>query len=140
VSSLLHTSMRQYAVTSVRTVPHCERLVIAYPDEKTLRDLLARPSILALDYNTREEAEASICRDGITAQPLQRKPRASLVASKRQTPSEFVSGHALPKHTLSCVKMQSTLWGLLHQALVAAVVVLYSKNVLSAAVRALISF
>jgi hypothetical protein len=69
VSSLVHTSMQQYAVISVRTLPHCERLVIAYPDEKTLRELLAGPSIVALGYSSREEAEANIYHCRTTAQP-----------------------------------------------------------------------
>ena len=34
VSSLVHSSMRQYAVISVRSEKGCERLVIEYPDEK----------------------------------------------------------------------------------------------------------
>jgi hypothetical protein len=141
VNSLLHTSTpRQYAVISVRTVPQCERLVIAYPDEKTLRDLLARPSILALGYRSREQAEASICRYGVTPQPLQRKSMGTLVANKRQTLKESVSGLAQATHRFSWAKMQSTLCGLLQQTLAAAVVLLYSKNLLSAAVRALISF
>lgn len=52
--------MWQYAVISVRSEPRCDRLVIAYPDEKSLRDLLAAPSILGLGYRSREEAQASI--------------------------------------------------------------------------------
>jgi hypothetical protein len=68
VSSLVYASTRQFAVISVRTVPDCEQLVIAYPDEKTLRDFLAGPSIVALGYRSREEAEASIRRYKTTGQ------------------------------------------------------------------------
>jgi hypothetical protein len=60
VSSLVHSSMWQYAVISVRSEQGCERLVIAYPDEKSLRDLLAAPSILGLGYHSREEAQSNI--------------------------------------------------------------------------------
>lgn len=76
VSSLVHSSMWQYAVISVRSEPHCDRLVIAYPDEKSLRDLLAAPSILGLGYHSREEAEASADRYTMTAYPSQRKVMA----------------------------------------------------------------
>jgi hypothetical protein len=60
VSSLVHSSMRQYAMISVRSEQGCERLVIEYPDEKSLRDLVAAPSILGLGYRSREEAQANI--------------------------------------------------------------------------------
>lgn len=63
-NSLVHSSVWQYAVISVRSEQGCERLVIAYPDEKSLRDLLAGPSILGLGYHSREEAQSST--DGCT--------------------------------------------------------------------------
>jgi hypothetical protein len=140
VSSLVDISMRQYAVISVRTVPPCERLVISYPDEKTLRDLLARPSIVALGYNSREEAEASICRCGTTAQPLRRRSMATLLAKSTQALKEFVSSRLLTKGAFSLARTQSNIDRLVQQTFVAAVVVFYSKNLLSAAIRAFVSF
>jgi hypothetical protein len=137
VNSLVHASMRQYAVISVRTVPHCERVVIAYPDEKTLRDLLAGPSIVALGYSSREEAEASMYRHGTIAQPSRRKSMAPLVANSTQALREVVSSHLL---AFSLGKTPSTICGLVQQAFAAVVVVFYSRNLLSAAIRALISF
>jgi hypothetical protein len=140
VSGLVHTSTRQYAVISVRTLPHCERLVIAYPDEKTLRDLLAGPSIVALGYSSREEAERSICRYGATARPLRRRSMTTLVANNTQTPKEFVFCPLPAKNAFGLGKTRSAICRLLQQTVAAAVVVFYSKNLLSAAVRALISF
>jgi hypothetical protein len=60
MSELAGASTWQYAVIAVRKDPPLERLVIAYPDEKTLRTLLAGPSIIALGYETREQALADI--------------------------------------------------------------------------------
>jgi hypothetical protein len=138
VSRLVHISMRQYAVISVRRAPHCERLVVAYPDERTLRDLLAEPSIVATGYDSRAEAEASICRYGSSAQPLHRRSWATLVANSKRALKE-VPRRVLAKETFSLGKTQSAIHGLLHQTFVAAIVLLYSKNVLSAAIRVLIS-
>jgi len=138
VSSLVHIPLRQYAVISVSTVPHCERLVIAYPDEKTLRDLLAGPSIVGLGYSSREEAEA-IIPYRTRAQPLRRKSMATLVADGLRALKEFVSNHRLAKDKFRLGNTQSTICGLLQQTFVAVIVVLYSKNALSAVVRALIS-
>jgi hypothetical protein len=47
-----------YAVISVRNSSPRERVIIAYPDEKSLRKLIADPSILALGYRSRAEALA----------------------------------------------------------------------------------
>jgi hypothetical protein len=101
VSSLVRAPRWQFAVISVRTAPYCERVVIAYPDEKTLRDLLAGPSIVALGYSSREEAEASIHRDRTTAQPLRQKSMVTLVVNSTQALKGFVSSHLLAKDKFS---------------------------------------
>lgn len=72
-----------FAVISVRRVPQCEHLVIAYSDEKALRDLLAKPSIVALGYSSREEAQISISRDG--TRHMRREAMANLVADKARS-------------------------------------------------------
>jgi hypothetical protein len=139
VSTLVHSSMQQYAVISVRTAPCCERLVIAYPDEKALRDFLAGPSIVALGYSTREEAEASMYDSGNTGKPLPGRSMAPLVANGAHSLKGFVSSHLLAKDRFSLGKREGNILGLLQQTFAAAVVVLYSKNLLCAAIRAFIS-
>ena len=139
MSSIAHASRRQFAVISVGTVPQCERLVIPYPDEKTLRDLLAGPSIVGLGYSSREEAEASLCGYGTTFHPLRRKSMATLVAQNVQALKESVSDHLLARNKLSLGKTQGTICGLLQHTFAAVVVLFYSRNVLSAALRAFIS-
>jgi hypothetical protein len=47
----------KYAVIAgLRTEQIPELLVVTYPDEASLRDLIAAPSIIALGFNCREEA------------------------------------------------------------------------------------
>jgi len=49
----------QYAVIAgPRTETGLERVVIAYPNEKSLRDLIAAASIIAVGFSSREEAVA----------------------------------------------------------------------------------
>ncbi|MGB8063544.1 MAG: hypothetical protein WCF26_16745 [Candidatus Sulfotelmatobacter sp.] len=60
MSELVDSSTRQYAVIAIHTQPRPERLVIAYPDEKTLRTIIAGPSIIALGYDCRDQAVADI--------------------------------------------------------------------------------
>jgi hypothetical protein len=50
----------RYAVIEVlQTETGHERIVIAYPNEKSLRDLIAAPSIVAFGFASREEAMVS---------------------------------------------------------------------------------
>jgi hypothetical protein len=59
VNELVDSSGVQYAVIAgLRTETGPERLVIAYPNEKSLRDLLAASSILAVGFSSREDAAA----------------------------------------------------------------------------------
>jgi hypothetical protein len=57
MGGLIHCSTVRYAIiqaSSKKNDP--ERLVIAYPDEKCLRDLIAAPSIVGFGFTSREEA------------------------------------------------------------------------------------
>ena len=59
MNELVDYSGLQYAVIAgLRTETGPERLVIAYPNEKSLRDLLAASSILAVGFSSREDAVA----------------------------------------------------------------------------------
>ena len=57
----------QYAVIAFRNGPKRDWLVISYPTEKILRDLIAAPSIVTLGYSSREEALANVGRQSSTA-------------------------------------------------------------------------
>ena len=62
MDELVDTSTWRYAVISVRSEPDRERLVIAYPNEETLRDLIAASSTVALEYTSRADALKNIDR------------------------------------------------------------------------------
>ena len=67
----------QYAVIAgLRTETGAERLVIAYPSEESLRDLISAPSILAVGFSSREEAVASSRASVPTAAACRRLPKA----------------------------------------------------------------
>jgi hypothetical protein len=52
---------KQYAVIEVRWIERpSERFVISYSDEKSLRDLIADPNILACGFASHSDAEAHI--------------------------------------------------------------------------------
>jgi hypothetical protein len=58
---LIHCSNARYAIIQASSMKdHPQRLVIAYHDENTLRDLIASPSIFGLGFASREEAIANL--------------------------------------------------------------------------------
>jgi len=57
VKQMVDSSGMKYAVIAgLRTETGPERLVIGYPSEKSLRDLIAAASIIAVGFSSREEA------------------------------------------------------------------------------------
>ena len=60
MGELINFSGVQYAVIeALRTETGPERFVIAYPNEQSLRDVIAAPSIIAFGFSSREEAVAN---------------------------------------------------------------------------------
>lgn len=76
MKQMVDSSGMQYAVIAgLRTETGPERLVIAYPNEKSLRDLIAAPSIVAVGFSSREEALAGGRASAPTAISYQRIPQ-----------------------------------------------------------------
>ena len=60
MKELIDFSSVQYAVIeALRTETGPERFVIAYPNEQSLRDVIAASSIIAFGFPSREEAIAN---------------------------------------------------------------------------------
>jgi hypothetical protein len=127
VDELVETSTWQYAVICVRSEPDRERLVIAYPDEETLRDLIAAPSIVALGYGCRADALKNIDRSAMLHTTLTFLTECRLVLRR------IAGGFGLSGAS-------RVMRSLLHNAFAAALIFFYSRNVLSSTVRAFISF
>ena len=136
MDELVDASAWRYAVICVRSQPARERLVIAYPDEETLRDLIAAPSIVKLGYSSRADALKNIDRSVRTNASLKRllktaslQPNMTSLTVLRRLDAGFgLSGTSRVMRSL------------LHNGLAAALIFFYSRNVLSGTVRALISF
>jgi hypothetical protein len=77
VNTVVDSSDVRYAVIAgLRTETGHERLVIAYPNEESLRDLIAAPSIIAAGFSSREEAITGSRASVPTAVLYQRTPEA----------------------------------------------------------------
>jgi hypothetical protein len=135
VNDLVDTSTWRYAVISVRSEPARERLVIAYPDDETLRDLIAAPSIVALGYRSRADALKNLDRCVTTTASLKRFKTAVLDANMTflTVLRRLAAGFGLSGTS-------KVMRNLLHNGLAAALIFFYSRNVLSSTVRAFISF
>lgn len=134
MNELVDSSGVQYAVIAgLRTETGPERLVIAYPNEKSLRDLLAASSILAVGFSSREDAVAG-----------SRVPRPAAITFK-QTPA--ASGGRTERHlqrlnwaerqeeTSSPLRRLAMLFFASYSEVVTTVIAIYfSRNALSAVI------
>ena len=126
---LVHCSSVCYAViqaSSKKDRP--ERLVIAYRDQKCLRDLIAAPSIIGLGFASREEAIANLEGHMSDAAPSKQKPRITAMFHATHENGDLPSGHVL-------VKRRRIQQSLLQSVLAAVIALFYSKNIVSAMIR-----
>jgi hypothetical protein len=105
-----------------------ERLVIAYHDEQSLRDLIAAPSIIGLGLASREEAMANLeghMSDAALSKP---KPRITAMLYLPRANVELAGRHGLVNH-------RRIPQSIVRSALAAVIALFYSKNIVSVMIR-----
>jgi len=129
-----HYATVRYAVIQASSKKdHPERLVIAYPDENWLRDLIAAPSIVGLGFTSREEAMAKLVGSMPDPRALKHESRPIPMSYKAQqgrdsaTRRGLAKNHRIAYHILQC-------------ALSTITVLFYSKNLFSVMLRAALGF
>lgn len=133
MGGFVHCSTVRYAIiqaSSKKDDP--ERLVIAYPDEKCLRDLIAASSIVGFGFTSRAEAMELL---GSRPDPrtFKQECRHISMSYSAQQDGDAVSGCGLIKN--------HRVWGHILQCALAAITVLfYSKNLFSVMLRAALGF
>jgi hypothetical protein len=137
MSLSIDTLARYYAVISACSKPHQE-LVVAYPDEKSLRGLFAAPSIVALGYRSRAEAVAHV--DGIfqTGCILPHKSKTSLSRVHQRSTDCGIQRTSMSKADRPNARRK--IRHLFHYGIAVAIGLIYSQNVVSAMLRAFVSF
>ena len=140
MDKLVDTSAWRYAVINVRSEPDRERLVIAYPDEQTLRDLIAAPSIVALGYTSRADALKNIDCCTTTKASLKRLLKTESLHPNMTFLTEWRAALRRLAGGFGRSGSSRVMRNLLHNGLAAALFFFYSRNVLSSTVRAFISF
>ena len=125
----------QYAIIRASgTTDSPDLLVLAYSDEKSLRSLIAEPSILALGFASRSAADAA----GSFLQTVasQRMHAMSAIRSANQRFwLAFHFGKSRLTHALTYWKGGNDLYRAVQFIFATAVLVLYSRNVVSATIR-----
>ena len=125
----------QYALiraTSTHDAP--ERLVLSYANEKSLRSLIAKPSIIALGFASRSAAyEAGGFHDRVASQHMH--VMAAKRNSKQRLSLVFHFGKDRLTHALTNLKGQADLYRAVQSIFATAILLLYSKNIVSATIR-----
>jgi len=132
----VESQSEQYAVIGVRrNEVFPEHFVIAYRDEKSLRELIAAPSIIGIGFSSREAAVAVIpnssSRDA-DSKNIREKPAFRREDDHRgpQSPRQ----HLL--HRVGLTETRPIACATLQNAVVAGVLMFYSRGVLGAVSRA----
>jgi hypothetical protein len=136
VKELLDFSGVQYAaIEGLRTETGHERIVIAYLNEQSLRDLIAAPSIVALGFSSREEAVTGrrACVPSTVA--YQRMPEA-MAGGETETYQQGLSWAEQRRETGSVLRRLGRFVATSFSDVVTSAMVVFSSgNFVSAAIR-----
>jgi hypothetical protein len=136
VNTVVDSSSVHYAVIAgLRTETGPERLVIAYSNEASLRDLIAAPSILATGFSSREEAVAGRRVSVLTAPSHRRMPKTM---ADRQTEryQQELNWEQHPADTRSALgRLARFLVASYGHVAAAAIAIFFSRNAVSAIIR-----
>ena len=125
----------QYAIIRASgTHDSPELLVLAYADEKSLRSLIAEPSIIALGFESRSAADAAgRFRQRVASQQMQ--AMSTIGTANQKFSLAFHFGKSRVTHALTYWKGYSDLYRAVQFIFATAVLVPYSRNIVSATIR-----
>jgi hypothetical protein len=135
MTGLVNSPIAQYAVIEARrTEGPSERFVLAYPDEESLRELIAGPSIIACGFASREEAQVNVDADFWTAAAWKQTPRdraekyqRGVLSAKRRLGAGF-----------NLTQTGRIVRGFLRAAVAGAILIFYSRNAVSTVIRSFV--
>jgi hypothetical protein len=139
VTGLVESSIAQYAVIQVRrTEGPSERFVIAYSNEESLRELIARPSIIACGFSSREEAQTNIDTDSCTAAACKQTLSGPTIDGIKKYQRGVLSAKRRLGARLNLMQTGRTVGGFLQAVAAGAILIFYSRNVVSTVIRSFI--
>ena len=137
MNALFQFTELQYAVIQISSITDPpERLILAYSDERTLRTLIAGPSIVRLGFGSREEAVNG--EHAALEETVGPAPGNELESSRAEQHQPYCRGTraAASSSFSSLLKMAS---GIVQFAFVATICAFYSKNIVSATIRSVLA-
>jgi len=118
-----------------------EPLVIAYADEKSLRELIAAPSILGLRFDSRAEAVKSVRNDfWALALSNQMRERAGMTDRVQKCELEVHSARRGLGGRFCFWRNHGMIHHVLEQAAVMIALIFYSRSLVSAVIRTILGF
>lgn len=136
MNALLQFTKLQYAVIQLSSITDPpEQLTLAYRDERTLRALIAGPSIVRLGFGSREEAVSN-----------ENPPLEKAIAP---APENELDSAREGQHQPYCREGRAAAWsrfssllklasGVVQFAFAATIWIFYSKNIVSATIRSVL--
>ena len=135
MKQMVDSSGMKYAVIAgLRTETGPERLVIGYPSEKPLRDLIATASIVAVGFSSREEAVVG----GRVSAPTTTSRRVPAVIVGRETERYYhrLNGAERRGQTRSTLRRLSRFIVISYSDVAAAAIaIFFSRNTVSSVIR-----
>jgi hypothetical protein len=139
VTGLVDSSIAQYAVIEARrTEGPPERSVIAYPDEESLRELIAGPSIIACGFANREEAQANIDSDFRMAEAWTQTSGGATVDEAEKYQRGVLSAKQRLGSGFNLTQTRRIVRAFLQATVARAILILYSRNAVSTAIRSFV--
>lgn len=140
MTGVVDSSLARYAVIEGRrTEGPSECFVIAYSDEESLRDLIARPSIIACGFASREEAQSKIDISLWTAAASKQTSRRLTVDGAEKYPRGVLSAKRCLGGRFDLRQTGRVIRGFLQAAVATAILIFYSRNALSTVIRAFVT-
>jgi hypothetical protein len=136
MNALLQFTKVQYAVIQLSATNPPERLILAYRDEATLFALIAKPSIVRLGFDSREEAVGT---DDAVLDKVAGPRRANERENNPLEPRQLYSGGDRAPERSRFPSLRSWGRGIVQFAFAAALCIFYSRNVLCATARAVLA-
>jgi hypothetical protein len=139
MTGLVNFPIAQYALIEARrTEGPSERFVIAYPDEESLRELIAGPSIIACGFANREEAQANIDADFWTAEASKQASGGLTVDGAEKYPRGVLSAKRRLGSGFILTRTRRIVRAFLQRAVAGAILIFYSRNAMSTAIRSFV--
>lgn len=129
------SSIPHYAVIEARRAEGpSERFVFSYSNEKSLRDLIAGPSIIASGFDSRDEAQANI-GNGVATTSWKVIQRSSAQGGTEKRQLRVLSAKLPLGASFDVTHQAKLLRGVIETAAAAAAFIFYSRNTVFSLLR-----